>query len=269
MAKVSGVKVENSGLARGLNVVSAIAESKIPLRFADLQSKLEFPKATLHRLLSSLQLEGMVRLDESSQTYRVGYRLLELANMAWKQSDVRELAYPMMLDLAEVSSESVQLAVLVDSNAVYLSQVESEQSIRYTVSVGDKSPVYCSGVGKAMLAMLPDDQQDTLIQSLEFKRYTQQTITSPALLRRQLSEIRKTGFAMDNEEHQHGVCCVASAIVDSLGMPVAAISVTAPTFRVNESNFQDWGRRVAKASDAIAQRLQPDTTLSLEVRYNG
>ena len=269
MAKASGMKVENSGLIRGLNVVSAVAESKTPLRFADLQSSLEVPKATLHRLLASLQLEGMVRFDESSQTYRVGYRLLELANMAWKQSDVRELAYPLMLDLAEVSGESVQLAVLVDSNAVYLSQVESGQSIRYTVSVGDKSPAYCSGVGKAMLAMLPKQQRDALIQSLEFKRYTQQTITSPTLLVRQLSEIRKSGFAVDNEEHQHGVCCVASAIVDSLGMPVAAISVTAPTFRVTENNLQDWGRRVAKASAAIAQRLQPETTLSLEVRYNG
>jgi len=269
MAKVSGIKVENSGLIRGLNVVSAIAESKTPLRFADLQSSLEVPKATLHRLLSSLQLEGMVRFEESSQTYRVGYRLLELANMAWKQSDVRELAYPMMLDLAEVSGESVQLAVLVDSNAVYLSQVESSQSIRYTVSVGDKSPVYCSGVGKAMLAMLPTEQQDTLINSLVFKRYTQQTITSSLLLRRQLNDVRKNGFAVDNEEHQHGVCCVASAIVDSLGFPIAAISVTAPTFRISESNFQDWGKRVAKASAAIAQRLQPETTMSLEVRYNG
>lgn len=269
MAKVSGMKVENSGLTRGLNVVSAIAESKTPLRFADLQSSLEVPKATLHRLLTSLQLEGMVRLEESSQTYRVGYRLLELANMAWKQSDVRDLAYPFMLELAEFSGESVQLAVLVDSNAVYLSQVESEQSIRYTVSVGDKSPAYCSGVGKAMLAMLPAEHQATLIQSLEFKRYTQQTITSPALLRRQLNEIKKNGFAMDNEEHQHGVCCVAAAIVDSLGMPVAAISVTAPTFRVTDSNFQDWGRRVTKASEAIAQRLQPETNLNLEVRYNG
>jgi len=269
MAKVSGMKVENSGLIRGLNVVSAIAESKTPLRFADLQSSLEVPKATLHRLLSSLQLEGMVRFDESSQAYRVGYRLLELANMAWKQSDVRDLAYPFMLDLAEVSGESVQLAVLVDSNAVYLSQVESEQSIRYTVSVGDKSPAYCSGVGKAILAMLPTEQRESLIESIEFKRYTQQTIISPVLLNRQLNEIRKNGFAVDNEEHQHGVCCVASAIVDSLGMPVAAISVTAPTFRVTDSNFQDWGRRVAKASAAIAQRLQPETTLSVEVRYNG
>ena len=269
MAKVSGMKVENSGLTRGLNIVSAIAESKTPLRFADLQSSLEVPKATLHRLLSSLQLEGMVRFDEGSQTYRVGYRLLELANMAWKQSDVRDLAYPFMLDLAEVSGESVQLAVLVDSNAVYLSQVESEQSIRYTVSVGDKTPAYCSGVGKAMLAMLPTEQRDALVQSLEFKRYTQQTITSPVLLNRQLSEIKKNGFAVDNEEHQHGVCCVASAIVDSLGVPVAAISVTAPTFRVTESNLLDWGKRVAKASASIAQRLQPETTMSLEVRYNG
>ena len=269
MAKVSGIKVENSGLIRGLSVVSAIAESKTPLRFADLQSRLEVPKATLHRLLASLHLEGMVRFEESSQTYRVGYRLLELANTAWKQSDVRDFAYPLMLDLAEVSAESVQLAVLVDSNAVYLSQVESEQSIRYSVSVGDKSPVYCSGVGKAMLAMLPADQQDALIQSLEFKRYTQQTITTPALLRRQLSDIRKIGFAMDNEEHQHGVRCVASAIIDSMGMPIAAISVTAPTFRVTESHIQDWGQRVAKASAAIAQRLQPETTLNLEVRCNG
>ena len=266
MAKVSGVKVENSGLTRGLMVLSAIADSKAPMRFADLQSELDVPKATLHRMLSSLLLDGMVRFDESSQTYRVGYRLLELANMAWRQSDVRELAHPLMLDLAEVTNESVQLAVLVDTNAVYLSQVESEQSVRYTVSVGDKSPVYCSGVGKALLAGLPEDQRLELVDAIEFKRYTQQTMTSPAMLLRQLKEIKKRGYALDTEEHQHGIRCVAAAILDSAGMPVAAISVTAPTFRVTDSDFEDWGKRVADAANTIAQRLQPETTLSVEVR---
>lgn len=266
MAKVSGVKVENSGLTRGLMVLSAIADSKLPMRFADLQSELEVPKATLHRLLAGLQLDGMVRFDEASQTYRVGYRLLELANMAWKQSDVRELAHPCMLDLAEVTGESVQLAVLVDTNAVYLSQVESEQSVRYTVSVGDKSPAYCSGVGKALLAALPQEQQSDLIEAIEFKRYTQQTLTSPAMLMRQLREIQKRGYALDTEEHQHGIRCVAAAIIDSAGMPVAAISVTAPTFRVTDSDFEDWGKRVVHAANIIAQRLQPETTLSVEVR---
>lgn len=266
MAKVSGVKVENSGLSRGLAVLSAIADSKTPMRFADLQSALDVPKATLHRILGSLSLEGMVRFDEASQTYQVGYRLLELANMAWRQSDVRELAQPLMLDLVEVTGESVQLAVLVDTHAVYLSQVESEQSVRYTVSVGDKSPVYCSGVGKALLAELPDEQLSQLIDSLEFKRYTQQTITSPAMLLRQLKEIKKQGYALDIEEHQHGIRCVAAAIVDSAGMPVAAISVTAPTFRVTDSDFADWGKRVAEAANTIAERLQPEITLSVEVR---
>lgn len=266
MAKVSGVKVENSGLSRGLMVLSAIADSKSPMRFVDLQTELDVPKATLHRLLSSLHQEGMVSFDEGSQTYRVGYRLLELANTAWKQSDVREFAYPSMLDLAEVTGESVQLAVLVDTNAVYLSQVESGQSVRYTVSVGDKSPVYCSGVGKALMAALPEELQTELISKLEFKRYTQQTITSPTMLSRQLREIQKLGYAFDTEEHQHGIRCVAAAIVDTSGMPVAAISVTAPTFRVTDSDFDDWGKRVAKAATMIAQRLQPETTLSVEVK---
>jgi len=266
MAKVAGVKAENSGLTRGLMVVSEIADSRVPLRFADLQAALDVPKATLNRILGSLQTEGMVRFNESSQTYSVGYRLLELANMAWKQSDVRELAYPSMLDLAEVTGESVQLAVMVDSNAVYLSQVESEQSVRYSVSVGDKSPIYCSGVGKAILAAMPLEQQQAFVGSLEFKRYTQQTITSPVLLLRELKEIAKCGIASDIEEHQHGIRCVAAAIVDTAGLPVAAISVTAPTFRVTDSDFDDWGKRVAKAAQVIAQRLQPETKLKVEVR---
>ncbi|RVU85817.1 IclR family transcriptional regulator [Leucothrix sargassi] len=266
MAKAAGVKTENSGLTRGLMVVSAIADSRTPMRFADLQAALDVPKATLHRILGSLQTEGMVRFSESSQTYSVGYRLLELANMAWKQSDVRELAYPSMLDLAEVTGESVQLAVMVDANAVYLSQVESEQSVRYSVGVGDKSPLYCSGVGKALLAAMPADQQREFVGSLEFKRYTQQTITSPVLLMRQLKEIAKSGLAFDVEEHQHGIRCVAAAIVDTAGFPVAAISVTAPTFRVTDSDFEDWGKRVAKAAQAIAQRLQPEINMSVEVK---
>lgn len=266
MAKASVVKVENSGLTRGLMVLSAIADSKVPMRFADLQATLELPKATLHRILGSLLQNGMVRLDESNQAYLVSYRLLELANMAWRQSDVREFAYSSMLDLAELTNESVQLAVLVDTNAVYLSQVESQQSVRYTVSVGDKSPVYCSGVGKALLAALPETKRSDLVEAIEFKRYTQQTITSPLLLLNQLREIQKIGYAFDTEEHQHGIRCVAAAILDSTGMPVAAISVTAPTFRVTDNDIEDWGKRVKNAAKTISQRLQPETTLNLELK---
>ena len=86
------------------------------------------------------------------------------------------------------------------------------------------------------------------------------------LLLRQLKEIRKTGYGWDEEEHQHGIRCVASAIVDTAGMPVAAISVTAPTFRVTDSDFENWAKRVAKAADIISQRLQPETTMNVEVR---
>lgn len=265
MAKAGIVKVENSGLTRGLMVLSAIADSKAPMRFADLQATLELPKATLHRILGSLLQNGMVRLDESNQAYLVSYRLLELANKAWRQSDVRELAYSSMLDLAEVTNESVQLAVLVDTNAVYLSQVESQQSVRYTVGVGDKSPVYCSGVGKALIAAMPEAKRTEIVEAIEFKRYTQQTITSPLLLLNQLREIQQLGYAIDTEEHQHGIRCVASAILDSTGMPVAAISVTAPTFRVTDNDLEDWGKRIKNAAETISQRLQPETTLNLEV----
>jgi len=243
----------------------SITDSKTPMRFADLQASLDFPKATLHRILGSLHQNGMVRLDENNQAYLVSYRLLELANMAWKQSDVREIAQQSMIDLAELTNESVQLAVLVETNAVYLSQIESQQSVRYTVSVGDKSPIYCSGVGKALLAALPEDKRTALVESIEFKRYTQQTITSPLALLNQLREINKTGFAVDTEEHQHGIRCVASAILDSSGMPVAAISVTAPNFRVTENDINDWGMRLKQAAETISERLQPETTLKLEV----
>lgn len=265
MVKANVSKVENSGLSRGLTVLYAIAESKTPMRFADLQATLELPKATLHRILATLLQHGVVHLEESSQVYKVSYRLLELANIAWQQSDVRELAQQPMIDLAEVTNESVQLAVLVDTNAVYLSQIESQQSVRYTVSVGDKSPVYCSGVGKAMLSALPEAQRSELVEAIEFKRYTQQTITSPIKLLSELRNIQQRGYATDTEEHQHGVRCAAAPILDSFGMPVAAISVTAPTFRVTDTDIQDWGMRVKQAAEKISLRLQPETTLHLEV----
>ncbi len=256
----------NSGLGRAVRLLDLIV-AKGPLRFAQIEELAGIPKATLHRLLNELAEERLVQFDERVLTWSAGYRILEMANRIWTRSDIRVLARDQLLALNALSGESVQIAVLADTHGVVIDHIESTRSVRHSINVGNREPVYCTGSGKVLLAWCDKAQRDGIISRISFVRFTPNTITDTDALTSELSLISKRGYAIDAEERFLGTCCIAAPVVDSTGQAVAGISITAPAFRTSATDLEHWRDSLIAAAAEVSRRLAPRTGPSASIAH--
>lgn len=246
----------SSGFNRAMRLLDEITTHG-PLRFAQLQERLQLPKATLNRALSDLQLERMVVFDDHSMTYSAGFRVLELATQIWSKSDLRSLARDQLEALCNRSLETVQLSVLADTHVVHLDSVESTKNVRMSMGFGSKIPVYCTAAGKSLLACSSTEEQKQIISRISFAAYTQNTITDRGQLLAELAQIKSQGYADDNEEHFAGIRSIAAPIVNNEGEAIAAISISAPTFRIEHSQIDQWCQWLVESTTIVSKRIAP------------
>ena len=257
---VTSGKAKLGGFSRAIRLLDEITANG-PLRFAELEERLQLPKATLHRALNDLLIERLIQFDDRSLNYSAGFRVLELANQIWERSDIRSLARDHLEQLCAISNETVQLSVLADLHTVYIDSIESSNTIRMSMNVGNKVPVYCSASGKALLAGCSFEEQKSIIGRLPFAEFTSNTITNKTKLLDELNTITATGIAIENEEHFLGIKAIAATVVDKTGNAIAAISITAPTFRTTDEQFDAWKKALRSSVADISSRLAPVTRL--------
>lgn len=241
-------------LGKAMAVLETVALAERPMRFTDVLAVSGQPRGTLHRQLSHLVQEGLLEL-RPDHAYVPGLRLLKLASASWARNEFRAVAAPFLEALHRQTGETVHLGVLRGREIIYLDKVESRQAVRMNSQIGNASPAYCTGVGKAALAALDAEALDALLSGLEFRRFTPQTITSRAALLDELARIRLSGIAFDREEHEPGIRCVAAPVFDAGRALVAGVSVTGPAYRVGEVQLDDWAPRVRHAAGAIMAEL--------------
>lgn len=247
MGKVDG----NTGtLGKAMAVVEAIASADTPLRFGDLARQLPQPKATLHRQISNLVEEGLVEARPDN-TYGLGVRLLKLAARSWSGSQFRLIAEPHLIQLHKDTGETVHLGILQGVEVIYLDKVESKMSVRMHSQIGNASPCYCTGVGKAALSALPLARAEALASQISFVRHTPHTLTDATALMAELDTIRRTGISYDSEEHEIGIHCIAAPVHSADRALVAGLSVTAPTYRVQREQLDGWAELLLATTSAI------------------
>ena len=174
---------------------------------------------------------------------------------AWAGNQFRTVAEPHLRQLHEQTGETVHLGVLKGLDVIYLDKVESRQAVRMHSQIGNASPAYCTGVGKAALAALPDMELDKLISTISFRRHTEHTLTSLEALRGEIAEIRQTGIAFDRQEHEPGIHCIAAPIHSRDRDFVAGISTTAPAYRISIEQLTEWAPLVRAAAGAIMEDM--------------
>jgi IclR family KDG regulon transcriptional repressor len=219
---------------------------------SQLSKKLDLNKSAVTRLLYSLEEAGFLRKEKKTGEYSLTSRLFRIGSVYINQISFRTEAKPLLTDLASLFKETVHLAVLNDFEIFYLDKVESSQSIGMMSRVGSKSPSYCTGVGKVMLAHLDEKELKTFFHTIELRRYTPNTITDPDELRLHLRRIRDQGYAIDDSEHEADVKCVAAPLHNEDGIVIAAISVSAPRFRMTRERTES---EVIPAVKSTASRI--------------
>lgn len=224
------------------------------ISLADLARGTGINKSTLLRLLAPLREYGLIDQDAETERYRLGVKTLYLAQACLNSLQLRTIAAPFLYELMEASRETIHMVVYDRGQVVYVDKVESPNTIRMYSRIGGRMPAYCTSVGKAFLAYLPESALDEVVARGLTAR-TANTLTTVEALRQDFEEIRRRGYSIDDVENEPDVRCVGALIFDSFGRPVAAISISGPTIRVTPERVPELGRLVKRTAEQISQRL--------------
>ncbi|MBI2982829.1 MAG: IclR family transcriptional regulator [Chloroflexi bacterium] len=240
---------------RALDLLEALASSEGEVSITSLANRTSLHVSTVHRLLTTLLRRGYVRQNPETSRYYTGAKLATLAEGRSRFNELRHRARPILRALVEQTRETSNLVVLDDVMAVYIETVPSPHVVRMFTVIGNRVPLHATGAGKALLAWLPADRRDALIERTELRAHTARTIVERASLRRALEEIRERGYAIDDEEFDEGVRCVAVA-VGPIGAPVAAISVSAPAGRMTRQRCGELAPMLRRAASELAEAMR-------------
>jgi len=218
-------------LDRAFAVLELLGESPVPLGLAQVAAALKLHKSTAHRFLMVLERHHMVERIVGGK-FRLGLKLFEFGNRAIEQYDLRERAQPHLRRLVAETEETAHLSILEQSHVIYIDKIEPARSVRMITRVGSSNPVHCTSVGKAILAFLPEERIAEIISRTKFERFTHRTLATAEALRAEVEKTRRRGYAIDDEEFEEGLRCIAVPILDAQRQPVAAVSVSGPSFRV-------------------------------------
>jgi IclR family acetate operon transcriptional repressor len=242
-------------LSRALSLLNALARSDHGLTLGEVAQEAGLPVSTAHRLLSTLQHENFVRHESDRGVWLVGVQAFIVGNAFTRSRELTALARPYMRALMERSGETVNLAVENQGEVVYIAQIECRQTMRAIARPGGRAPMHCSGVGKMLLALMPEEERERILAGRKMVKETEKTITSASRLRAELEASRRRGYAVDDEENALGLRCVAAPIFDEHGEAFGAVSLSGPSVRIAQSLLPKLGATVRDTADQITARL--------------
>ena len=224
-------EIPNRTLQRGLDMLELLGAHAEGLALCELAQALRLPRSTAFNLAQTLTRLGYATQREDTGKYRLGLKMFEIGAGAMHQVDVMELIRGCMAEVHHKINETMHLA---ERDTLYIDKLDSTQSIRMTSYVGSRAPLYCTALGKAILSTMDDDEVRRLYADTPMTALTPHSITSLDRLLEQLAEVRSRGYAVEREESNENVCCVAIPLRNREGRAVYALSVSAPSFRMGE-----------------------------------
>jgi len=247
-------------LDRALGILDLLAGENPELGLSEVSELTGLHKSTVHRLLQVLERHRLIEKLALNGKYRLGLRLFELGSKAMAQFDLRERAQPYLKRLVLETGETAHICILDGDRMLSIANVESPRTLRTPSTVGHRTPLHCTSVGKALLAFLSEDEQIDLINQCELIDYTRHTITKPARLKAELKLIRQRGYALDDEEIEEGLRCVGAPVMDHSGRVVAAMSIAGPAFRLTDDRIPAVARSVIQAASELSVELGYEET---------
>ena len=232
-----------------LEILARLGEGGV----TQLAQEIGVHKSTAFRLVSTLEQRGLVEQSEDRGKYRLGVGILRLAGATTARLDVVQEARPICRGLSLTTGETVNIAVLSDRSALYLDQFAGSSALQPHNWVGQHIPLHATSNGKILLSGLPDDEVDAMVPTLT--AYTDKTLTTRRQLRRELAEVREQGYALAVDELEVGLAAMAAPIRNAHGDVIASLSLSGPTFRLDEGRIKEVVPLLTEAADEVSHRL--------------
>ena len=240
---------------RTLTLLEVLSDCNDGLGITEISSLVNLHKSTVHRLLSTLIYKGYVVQDEESSKYKITFKLFELGSKKVHKLDLLEISRPYTKMLMESVNEVVHLIIREETDIVYIDKVEANNTISMASRIGKRNPMYCTATGKAILAYLPEEEIREVWNKSKIVKLTKKTNTDFILFKKELQEVKKNGYAIDDEENEIGVKCVGAPIFDMNGDVVAAISVTGPVTRITDDKIDFISNEVMQCTNLISKEM--------------
>lgn len=240
-------------LERGIRILELLSECPNGLTMPEMSS-LELPPASLYRMLVTLtELKYVVR--EDGDRYRLSRKLLSLAYKTVDEHSIAEKAIGLMRELRDRSGETVLLAVLYGSEGIVIDEAVSPQAVKVTVQIGHHFPLHTAAPAKAILAYLPEEERNRLLEMVRFTRFTKNTVTARKAFESELLEIRQCGFALDRGEELEDIRCAGAPVLNHAGYPIAAVWLSGPASRLDSGALLRCGAMVREYAEKISMKF--------------
>lgn len=243
-------KEHATSLERAFAILEYLDGSRRGLNISELSRKLAIPKSTTHVIVVALRRLGYLTLDERKREYSLGLKVHGLGKGLMKSFNLPERAHGPMQWLTEVTRCTSQLAILADDQAMYIQKVEGPGLVQFDSYVGKRTNLHCTGVGKVLMAYASDPER--LLNRKSFARYTKRTITSPSALRRELAKVHQRGFAIDDEEEELEVRCLAAPVFNSSGACIAALAIAGTIREISDDKIEEFAGYLIRATRNVA-----------------
>ncbi|MEZ4671283.1 MAG: IclR family transcriptional regulator [Anaerolineae bacterium] len=246
---------------KALDILDYLAEHRHPMSTQEIAKGCGMSRPTTYRLLTTLMSRGFIK-DDGNYQYSLGLKFLSLSRLVLDELDLVEVARPFLHELCTISNETANLSILDNGELLYIGKEESLNHsgmpalVQLRSTVGTRLKPHSTAMGKAMMAYLPLEERETLLESsLPLKAYTVNTITDLDALRRELEQVRQHGYALDDREVDDGTRCIAAPIFDNTRQVVAAMSVAGPAYRVTRDTLNQLSREVVRIAHNLSHQL--------------
>jgi IclR family acetate operon transcriptional repressor len=243
-----------TSLQRGLRLLELFTKSEKGLTASLVAKCSGLPVSTVHRFLVNLESAGYLNCSVTG-VYHLGIACFSLGQAALGQLDIRRLSLPYLHELNVQTRETIHLTIRQGNFAVYVEKLDSPEPLRIYSRIGASVPLHCTAVGKVILAYMGEEELAGILPSLEFKRRTPDSIGSLQQMQTHLQKVRRSGYALDLEENEPHIRCVAAPIWDHAGAVNAALSITGPTVRMSVTRLRQLAPLVQQAGLRISREL--------------
>lgn len=243
-----------NSVLKAIRIMNLFNAAETRLSLAEISSRLDMPKSTAHNLLNTLLSEGYIEKVDGD-LYALGTSPLVLTQNIRVNVEIRDPAAPLLRKLADGTRESVYLTVKDGDYALYIYAIESPQRLLARTAVGDRVPLHCTSVGKAIMASLPETEVDAIVGRVGLPAFTENTIDNLDDLKAELAQTRERGYAVDTQEHEANTFCIGAPIFDRRGRVIASCSISGASQSIVTDRLTDLSAQVRETAQEISRRM--------------